>query len=135
MDIFLSINNREKVITIPILPSEFTLYSPQNNERYQALAGELNLIAKTKGLKAISFSSYFPSTISSFSKNNTMFGWDYVKELEKLRDRRLPFRLIITETIINIPVLIDNFEPGMKSNSRNVYYTIEMSEFRFPVVK
>jgi len=135
MDIFLSINNREKVIQIPVLPAEFTLQSPQNNETYQTITlGELNLIGN-KGLKSISFSSTFPAQKLSYSKNNSMFGWEFVKELETMRDRKIPFRLIFTNTPINVPVTIDSFEYGMKSETKDIQYSIEFREFRFPGVK
>jgi len=135
MDIFLSINNREKVIQLPVLPPEFTIQSPQQNETYQTIgAGEINLIGN-KGLKSISFSSIFPAQKLAYSKNTSMFGWEFVKELEDMRDRKIPFRLIITDTPINMPVTIDTFEYGMKSETKDIQYSIELKEFRFLEVK
>lgn len=135
MDIFLSINNREKVIQLPVLPPEFMIQSPQDNEPYKTVAiGDINLIGNI-GLKKISFSSTFPSKKVPYSKNNTMFGWDYVSEIETLRTRKLPFRLIITDTLINMAVTIDNFEYGLRSGTRDIQYSIEFSEFRFLEVK
>ncbi|MDD2217949.1 MAG: hypothetical protein PHW03_05910 [Eubacteriales bacterium] len=135
MDIYLSINNREKVIRIPILPPEFMIPSPQQNETYQTVgAGEINLIGQ-KGLKSISWSSFFPAEKLSYSKNDTMFGWEYVNEFEALRERKIPFRLIITGTPINMPVTIDSFEYGMKAGTQNVQYSIELKEFKLLEVK
>lgn len=135
MDIFLSINNREKVIQLPILPPEFTIQSPQNNESYQTVSlGEIKLIGN-RGLKSISFSSIFPAKKLPYSRNTSMFGWDYVNEIESMRDRKIPFRLIITDTLINMPVTIDSFEYGMKSETKDIQYSIEFSEFRFLEVK
>lgn len=135
MDIFLSINNREKVIQLPVLPSEFKIQSPQQNESYQTIGvGEINLIGN-KGLKSIGFSSTFPAKKLTYSRNNSMFGWEFAKEIESMRDRKIPFRLIITDTPINMPVTIDSFEYGMKSETKDIQYSIEFREFRFVEVK
>lgn len=131
MDIVLSINNLEKVINFPVLPSEFTIQSPEQNETYQTIGiGEVNLIGD-KGLKGISFSSFFPEKALTYSKNSEMFGWEFVNIIEELRDRKLPFRLVITETPINMPVTIDNFEYGLKAGRKDIQYSIEFKEFRF----
>lgn len=131
MEIILSINNREKVIYIPVLPSELMIQSPEQNETYQTIGlGEVNLIGN-KGLKSLSFSSFFPEKSVSYAKHNEMFGWEYVNELENLRDRKLPFRLVITETPINMPVTIDTFEYGLKAGTKDIQYSLELKEFRF----
>lgn len=131
MEVILSINNREKVIHLPVLPSEFTIQSPEQNETYQTIGlGEVNLIGN-KGLKSLSFSSFFPEKAIAYSKNTDIFGWDFVNEIETLRNRKLPFRFIITETPINMPVTIENFEYGLKAGSKDIQYSIELKEFRF----
>ncbi|MBN7773166.1 hypothetical protein [Clostridium aminobutyricum] len=131
MEIILSINNREKVIHLPVLPSEVMIQSPEQNETYQTIGlGEVNLIGN-KGLKSLSFSSFFPEKAVSYSKSNEMFGWEYVNELENLRDRKLPFRLVITETPINMPVTIDTFEYGLRAGTNYIQYSLELKEFRF----
>lgn len=134
MDIYISINNREKVIQLPIIPEQITISSPQNNESYETISlGELNLIGKM-GLATIEFSSFFPAAPLSFSHNDTMFGWDYVTLFEELRKRRLPFRIIITDTPINMAVTIENFDYGMQAG-KHIYYTMSLKEFRFIEVK
>ncbi len=134
MDFLISINNREKVVQIPVLPEEITISSPQNNESYETISlGELNLIGKM-GLTTLEFSSFFPAYPLSFSKSNAMFGWEYVEFFEEQRKRRLPFRMIITETPINMAVTIENFEYGMKQG-KHIYYTLSLKEFRFIEVK
>ncbi len=134
MDFFISINNREKVVQIPVVPEEITISSPQNNESYETISlGELNLIGKM-GLATLEFSSFFPAYPLSFSKSNAMFGWEYVEFFEEQRKRRLPFRIIITETPINMAVTIENFEYGMKQG-KHIYYTLSLKEFRFIEVK
>ncbi len=135
MDIFLSINNNEKVIQFPVLPSEFTLQSSEAHYSYQTISqGEITLIGN-KSPKTISFSGVFPEKKLTYSKNTTMYGWDFVKQIEEMRDRKLPFRLIITETPINMPVTIESFEYGLRSGTKDIQYSLEFKEFKFMKVK
>lgn len=116
MDIYISINNRERVVKLPHLPPELTISAAQMNETYPTTESALNLIGGLD-LEAISFNSYLDD-------------WSIVSELRELRKRKLPFRLIITGTPINLPVTIDRFECGMKQGKK-IYYSIEFKEFRF----
>ena len=134
MDIYMSINNREKVLRFPVLPSEFSVPSPFANESYVTVgSGELNLIGK-RGLKSISWNCHFPTEKRPYSKPGDIWGWDIVSMIETLRDRKLPFRLIITDTPINMAVTIENFDPGMKAGTKDIQYSIEFKEFKFPEV-
>lgn len=116
MQIILSINNREKVITLPYLPAELTITRPQGTETFQTLSGELNLIGAT-GLKSISFESYLDD-------------WVIIEQIEIMRKRKLPLRMIVTDTPINIPVIIENFDTTLKRGKKN-WYSITLKEFRF----
>ena len=76
MDIYLSVNNREQVICLPVLPAEFTISKGRSNEVFETVShGELNLIGKSK-LKSISWDSFFPSKDYPFlrDRSNTAFG-------------------------------------------------------------
>ena len=37
MDIYLSVNNREQVLRLPVLPPEFTVSKPQSNETFETV--------------------------------------------------------------------------------------------------
>ena len=80
MDIYLSVNNREQVICLPVLPSEFTVSKPRSNEVFETVSqGELNLIGRSQ-LKSISWDSFFPSKDYPFlrDRSNTAFGYLYL---------------------------------------------------------
>lgn len=131
MDIFISINNRERVLRIPVIPEEFQVESPFNNETYTTISqGDIKLIG-LRGLKSISWQSFFPAKEYPFSRDNTYKAWEYVKILEEFRDRRLPVRLVIPEADINMAATIDEFNYGVRDGSGDVYYTITLSEFKF----
>lgn len=131
MDIFLSINNREQVIQLPVIPSEFRIQSPQTNEVYNTIPqGDIKLIG-LRGLKSLSLSSFFPTKDYPFLRDRSYKGWEYVEIIESWIDRRIPIRVIITNTPINLAMSIENFNYGPQDGSGDVYYDLELELFPF----
>jgi len=131
MDIFLSINNREQVIKLPVLPAEFKIQSGMKNETYDTIGqGEIKLIGM-EALNSISIQSFFPDKDYSFLRDDAYKGWQYVEIIEKWKARRVPIRLIITETPINMACTIESFEYGIQDGTEDIYYTLTLSEFKF----
>lgn len=131
MDIFLSINNREQVIQLPIVPSEFKVPSPMSHETYTTInQGDIKLLGQ-RGLKSIVIDSFFPSKDYPFARDRSHKGWEYVEIIEAWMDRKVPIRLIATNTPINLAMAIDNFEYGLQDGSGDVYYSLALSEFKF----
>lgn len=130
-DFYFSINNREEVIKLPI-PPKFRFSSPFNNQKAESISqGTINLIG-LRGLKETSLEGFFPSKPNkyNFQRDNLYTGWEYVQKIEEWRRKRVPIRLIITDTPMNIPVLIDNFEYGEQDGTGDIYYTMQISEFK-----
>lgn len=129
LDIYLSINNREQVIKLPVLPSELSIPSPVNNETYNTIAqGDIKLIGQ-RGLKSTTIESFFPNKDYPFLRDRSYKGWEYVEIIESWIGRRLPVRLIITDTPINIPCAIESFEYRL-DQSGDISYTLSLGEFR-----
>ena len=60
MDIYLSVNNREQILKLPVLPAEFTVSKPHTNEVFETVTqGQMELIGRP-ALKSISWSRIFP---------------------------------------------------------------------------
>lgn len=130
MDIFLSVNNREEVIQLPIVPSEFKIASPVNNETFTTInQGDIKLFGE-RGLKSITIDTFFPKKEYPFSRNKAMFGWEYVEMIESWVDRKLRVRFIVTNTPINLVFTIDSFEYGPQDGSGDIYYSLSLSEFK-----
>jgi hypothetical protein len=134
IQVFISINNNEEVIQLPVVPSAYSIPSPFDNEQIKGLSQTLNVIG-IRGLKKVSISSFFPAEGKNypFDQNKSMFGWEYVDKIEGWRDRRYPIRLVIVESgkkNVNLAVTVDNFEYGQKQDG-DVNYTLEMTEFPF----
>ena len=115
---------------LPVLPTAFTVSKPQKNDTFETITqGELKLIGLT-GLKSISFSSFFPVRDYTFLRDRSDKGYGYVHTLDTWIAKRIPMRLIITDTPINMAVVIDSFEYTVKSDG-DLAYTINFVEFRF----
>lgn len=128
MDIYLSVNNRAEIMKLPVLPSEYTIKKPQGGTAVETVTGaELNLIGMPK-LKSISISSFFPIRDYPYLRDTSMKGWDYVYKIDTWIQQKLPIRLIITGTPINMPVRVTNFEYTIKTDG-DLWYTLDLEEF------
>lgn len=129
MDIFLSVNNREQVLKLPVLPAEFTITKPQKNETFETVVqGELKLIGMS-GLKGITINSFFPIRDYPFLRDRTYKGFEYTYIIDKWIEAKLPIRLVVTDTPINMVVCVESFEYTIKRDG-DLYYTLGLSEFR-----
>lgn len=131
MDIFLSINNREQIIKLPVVPVEFKIQSGMANETFKTInQGEIKLMG-LPSLQTITIESFFPGQDYTFLRDRSYSGWEYVEIIEAWKLRRIPIRLIITETPINMACAIESFEYGPKDGSGDIHYSLSLSEFRF----
>lgn len=130
MDIFFSINNREQVVQLPIVPSEFKIRSPVNNEVYTTInQGDIKLFGK-RGLKSLVIDTFFPSKDYPFARDRTYKRWEYVEMFESWRDRELPIRMVVTDSPVNMLVTFDDFEYGYQDGSGDIYYSLSIEEFK-----
>lgn len=132
--IFISINNNEDVIELPVIPEEFDVGSPFSNETFDSMKQQLNLIG-LRDLKTLEIESFFPIHDYPFLRSRRLWGMEYIERIERWRDRRLPLRLIITNENtkgfkLNLPVTIDNFDYGTEK-SGDINYRLSLKEFAF----
>lgn len=128
MDIYLSVNNRADILKIPVLPSPFTISKPQAAEVFETMSqGELQLIGEPK-LKSITISSFFPVRDYSYLRDTSMKGFEYTYKIDTWIQQKLPIRLIITGTPINMAVAVKNFEYTVKTDG-DLWYTLELEQF------
>ncbi len=137
--IFIAVNNYEEVLTIPVMPDDFTFEEPeQNNEVYNGLSQDYSRIG-TMGLRKLSWSSFFPDEQNKdFYKfadygNGKYTGFLYVDFFQRWRKKKVPFRVVVLSDVfigINMPCTIDSFRYRIKRN-RDIAYTISLTEYRF----
>ncbi len=105
-----------------------TVKKPQGGALVETVTGaELNLIGAPK-LKSISITSFFPVRDYPYLRDTSMKGWDYAYKIDTWILQKLPIRLIITGTPINMPVRVTNFEYTIKTDG-DLWYTLELEEF------
>jgi hypothetical protein len=123
VDIFLSVNNREQILQLPVVPPEFTITKPHKNETFEtATQGDLKLIGAA-GLKGITINSFFPARDYPFLRSRAYWGWEYTYIIDKWIASKLPIRLIITGTPVNMAVCVESFDYTVKQDG-NLYYSL-----------
>jgi len=134
IQVFLSINNNKESIQLPVPPEEYTVNSPYNTDTPTGLKSQMLLIG-VSGLRTCEISSFFPIQSHAgypFIQNRTMWGMQYVKKIESWRAKRIPIRLVITDSTgvksTNMPVAITEFEYG-EGKDGDVRFTLKMVEF------
>jgi len=133
MDIFLSVNNRAEVLQLPVLPPEFTVNKPQSNSTFETMSmGDLKLYSSPK-LKSITIASFFPVRDYPFLRNRSMWGFDYVYKIDNWILQKLPIRLTITDTPINMAVVVDDWDYKIGQDG-DLYYNLTLGEFPMPQV-
>lgn len=125
---YLSVNNRETVLQLPVPPNEFSVDKPQGNETFEtASKGWLKLIGEPD-LRSISFSSFFPVKDYPFLQNRSMWGFSYVEIIDTWKKKKIPIRLTIDTGGISFPCVVESFKYSVGTTG-NVDYDITFAEF------
>lgn len=120
-------------INIPVLPAKLNVSSPGKNERVTVLElGEVLLLRK-KGLRILSWESFFPVSKAPYTIGQIRDPVSIVQAIQKARDQKTPVRFLITGTDLdcNIRMGIDSFEYEERSGELgDLYYTIKLYEWK-----
>ena len=136
MEIWLSFNNYEQALQLPVHPAEIRVATANLNRVIPiAQAGEIIAIGRS-GLAELEIASHFPSEWRPYcAYRDIPRPYDAIALIDSWRLSGRPIRLTITETPINMPVAIANFEWGERAGSRDVDYILQLTEFRFVTVQ
>lgn len=120
-------------INIPVLPAKLNVSSPGTNERVTVLElGEVLLLRK-KGLRILSWESFFPVSKAPYTVGQIRDPVSIVQAIQKARDQKSPVRFLITGTDLdcNLRMGIDSFEYEERSGELgDLYYTIKLYEWK-----
>lgn len=120
-------------IRIPVLPSEYTVQSKQNNTTVNVIGlGDVVLKGK-RGLRSVSFSSFFPKRYDAdyCQFRRVKRPKVYVDMVEKMKQAGT-VKLVITGTQINFRCTIESFEWGENDGTGDIDYTLTFQEYRAP---
>jgi LysM repeat protein len=123
--------SKNSTLRLPVLPSGFEeSLSQQNTSLNINSYGEVNILGK-RSLKTLSLSSFFPSKSYGFVQYNGFpKPYECVELIESWMDE--PIRVTITGTNINMLMTIESFNHSEQDGTGDVYYTIELKEYRKP---
>lgn len=132
MDYYLSFNNNEEKIRLPVIPSSFEVNIPHQNTTVNITnLGEINLIGKT-GLMNMTIESFFPNQQYNFCLyKDFQKPYEYIKQLLKWKKSGKPIRVIVTGTPINYAVAIENLTYSEVDGTGDVYFSLELKEYKF----
>ena len=135
MDFILSYNNREGVMVFPVVPNEaIVLQRAQKNETFDSVSGEMQALG-TLGLASFEIESIFPLHEYRFLRpGSSTDGWSYVRTIEAVRARRIPFRGIHLDNsgreVFNLPLSVEAFEYRV-DQAGDISYRLSFREYRF----
>lgn len=126
-------------LRLPVNPSEFSVNSPFGISKVNvASLGEVTIPGE-RGLKSVSFESFFPRDYNSAycEYSDFMNARSWVLQIETWRDTRKSIRLLITGTNVSMPVLIESFEiqPERAGHVGDIFYSMSFVEYREPIVR
>ena len=111
MDFTLSYNNKEEVLVFPVVPNAgIQLSRDQDNQAFDGINHELQALGNMK-LATFSITSFFPLKRYSFLRPySSINGWHYVRVIEAVRKRKIPFRALHLDNngqeVFNLPVTV-----------------------------
>ena len=132
MEMYLKKDDKD-IFRFPILPSAVNVqdYAITNDSNITGL-GDVTVFGG-KGLRTIEISSFFPNPKKKYRfVNYTDYPkqYDCVTKIKKWMDKGEVLRFIVTGTEINFQVRITDFEYSEQDGTRDVYFTINLKEYR-----
>lgn len=123
-------------ILLPVTPKSIGVERENIvNTEYLLGKGDVSIFAGDK-LKKISVNSFFPKKYYPFcTTTNIINPYIFVdKFIEWIRAGQV-VRLTVTDTNINMPCYISRFDTEEKDGTGDLYYNLEVTEYRVPKIK
>lgn len=119
-------------LTIPVTPSKYSITSGQKNKVVDITQVGEALIFGMPKLRTLSFSGFFPSLLHDypFIVGDTKEPAEIVELLTKWKESRMPVRVIITDTPVNLMFGIMQFDWWEQDGSKDIYYTLSLTEYK-----
>lgn len=122
-------------LRLPVNPANYAISSIQQNTAANIIGyGEVNLLGK-RGLKSITLATIFPTQAYDFCQYKKFpKPLQCVKMINGFKESGAPVRIIITGAI-NMLATVENFEYGESDGTRDINFSLELKEYRKPVLK
>lgn len=137
--IFVLEGDGEKV-QFPVNPAEFEVGNPYNNTRININSlGEINMKGM-RGLQTLKFGSFFPANDYEWLNSGSLFGnllgssagdpYGNIAKIRQIAESDKPAKISISGSDVSMDCLIDDFTYKEQDGSGDVYFTLEISEYR-----
>ena len=117
-------------IVLPVTPKGFEITDGINIELVNVHTIGDVIIGGYGTLCTIKVDCIFPAQKYPFSAAVLIRPYEYVETLKKLCDAGRVLRFIVSDTPVNVPVLIKDIKYGEKDGTGDVYATITLREYR-----
>ena len=129
---------KETIVQLPVNPETLQITGDSDNETATVVnLGQLSDIG-FPNLKELGIESFFPSRAGAgyINTNGAFEGPDfYIDFFEKIKNNRDYFRLIITDTPIDMLVSIESFDYTYQYGTDDIDYTLNLREYKEHKVK
>ena len=125
---------KDKAIRLPVIPSEFERVIDAGYDANAIIGLGDVAVLTSNGLAQLSLSSFFPNNEYSFNEySNVPKPYDMVRYFKEWKNKGTVVRVIFTGTDINQEMYVTNFSYGEKDGTGDVYYTMDLLEYR-PII-
>ena len=125
---------KDKAIRLPVIPSEFERVIEAGYDTNAIIGLGDVAVLTSNGLAQLSLSSFFPNKEYSFNEySNVPKPYDMVRYFKEWKNKGTVVRVIFTGTDINQEMYITNFAYGEKDGTGDVYYNMDLLEYR-PII-
>ena len=125
---------KDKAIRLPVIPSEFERVIDAGYDANAIIGLGDVAVLTSNGLAQLSLSSFFPNNEYSFNEySNVPKPYDMVRYFKEWKNKGTVVRVIFTGTDINQEMYITNFAYGEKDGTGDVYYNMDLLEYR-PII-
>ena len=125
---------KDKAVRLPVIPSEFERVIDAGYDTNAIIGLGDVAVLTSNGLAQLSLSSFFPNKEYSFNEySNVPKPYDMVRYFKEWKNKGTVVRVIFTGTDINQEMYITNFAYGEKDGTGDVYYNMDLLEYR-PII-
>ncbi|MBP3906990.1 MAG: LysM peptidoglycan-binding domain-containing protein [Peptostreptococcaceae bacterium] len=125
---------KDKAVRLPVIPSEFERVIDAGYDTNAIIGLGDVAVLTSNGLAQLSLSSFFPNNEYSFNEySNVPKPYDMVRYFKEWKNKGTVVRVILTGTDINQEMYITNFAYGERDGTGDVYYTMDLLEYR-PII-
>lgn len=121
-----------ETLTLPVTPWKYSIQSGQLNKTYDILDSGEALVFGNRKLYKLKFDCFFPSLHHGypFIVGDRLEPNACIERIIKFKESKQPVRVILTDTPVNLMMSIQSFDIKEKDGSRDIDYSMTLTEFR-----